>query len=63
MFFGRRSTRAGLAGTLMLDASNADLLRRTFRHDPAAARALVPYVAWCLFATALNGAIAVKNRP
>ena len=62
MFFARRSTLAGLAGTLALDASNADLLRRARRDDPAAARALVPYVAWCWFATALNGAIAVKNR-
>jgi benzodiazapine receptor len=62
LFFARRSTLAGLAGTLALDASNADLLRRANRHDPAAARALVPYAAWCAFATALNGAIAVRNR-
>ena len=62
MFFARRSTLAGLAGTLALDVSNADLLRRTTRDDPAAARALLPYAAWCVFATALNGAIAVRNR-
>jgi translocator protein len=62
LFFARKSVVGGLAGTLALDASNAELLRRTARHDPAAARALVPYVAWCLFATALNGAIAARNR-
>jgi benzodiazapine receptor len=61
LFFGRRSTRGGLAGTLALDVSNADLIRRTARYDPAAAAALVPYAAWCLFATALNGSIAVRN--
>jgi benzodiazapine receptor len=63
MFFARRSTVAGLVGTLALDASNADLIRRTARHDPAAAKALLPYAAWCLFATALNAAIAGRNRP
>jgi benzodiazapine receptor len=62
LFFARRSTLAGLAGTLMLDASNADLLRRTARHDRAAAAALLPYAAWCLFATALNASIAGRNR-
>ena len=62
LFFGRRLVVAGLAGTLALDASNADLLRRTARSDPAAARALVPYAAWCVFATALNGSIAARNR-
>lgn len=62
LFFHRRSTVAGLLGTLALDVSNADLIRRTARHDPAAARALVPYAAWCLFATALNGSIARRNR-
>jgi translocator protein len=62
LFFGRRSTLGGLAGTLALDASNADLLRRANRHDPVAARVLLPYAMWCLFATALNASIAAKNR-
>jgi benzodiazapine receptor len=61
LFFGRRSVLGGLAGTLVLDAANADLIRRTARHDPAAARALIPYAAWCLFATALNASIAARN--
>ncbi|GAA0557987.1 tryptophan-rich sensory protein [Paractinoplanes ferrugineus] len=61
LFFHRRSVHAGLAGTLVLDASNLDLIRRTARHDRTAAATLVPYAAWCLFATALNGAIARRN--
>jgi tryptophan-rich sensory protein len=61
LFFGRRSPVAGLAGTLVLDVSNADLIRRTAKYDPAAATALIPYAAWCLFATALNGSIARRN--
>jgi tryptophan-rich sensory protein len=61
LFFGRRSVVGGLAGTLALDASNLDLIRRTAKYDSVAAGALVPYAAWCLFATALNGAIARRN--
>ncbi|MEU8794456.1 TspO/MBR family protein [Streptomyces sp. NPDC048643] len=62
MFFGRHSTKAGLLGTLMLDVSNAELVHRTARTDPDAARALLPYATWCAFATALNGSIAWRNR-
>ncbi|MFA1542619.1 TspO/MBR family protein [Actinomadura monticuli] len=62
LFFGRRSTRAGLVGTVLLDISNADLIRRTAAVDTAAAGALVPYAAWCAFATALTADIARRNR-
>ncbi|GGQ11114.1 tryptophan-rich sensory protein [Actinomadura coerulea] len=62
LFFGRRSPGAGVAGTLLLDVSNAELIRRTARADRAAAAALLPYAAWCAFATALNGDIAYRNR-
>lgn len=61
MFFGLRSTRAGLLGTLLLDVSNAELIRRVRRTDPTAAAALLPYAAWCAFATALNADIARRN--
>lgn len=61
LFFGRRSPAAGLACTLLLDLSNADLLRRTRRVDRAAARTLVPGAAWCVFATALNASIVRRN--
>lgn len=62
LFFRRRSTAAGVAGTVLLDVSNADLIRRTARADRTAATALLPYAAWCLFATALNADIARRNR-
>lgn len=62
LFFARRSPAAGLAGTLLLDLSNADLLRRTARADRVAARVLLPYAAWSCFATALNASIVRRNR-
>ncbi|TNY34493.1 TspO/MBR family protein [Thermomonospora catenispora] len=62
LFFGRHSTRAGAVGTVLLDVSNVDLIRRTARVDPSAARALLPYAAWCAFATALTFDIARRNR-
>ncbi|MFF4299209.1 TspO/MBR family protein [Streptomyces vinaceus] len=61
LFFRRRSPRAALAGTLLLDLSNAELIRRTARTDPVAARTLLPYAAWCLFATALNISLTRRN--
>jgi tryptophan-rich sensory protein len=62
LFFARRSPRAGLVGTLLLDLANADLLRRTAQVDRTAARALLPYTAWCGFATALNASLVRRNR-
>jgi translocator protein len=61
MFFGLRSPKAGLAGTVLLDLSNAELIRRAARTDPRAAGALVPYAVWCAFATVLNAEIARRN--
>ncbi|QKW36966.1 tryptophan-rich sensory protein [Actinomadura sp. NAK00032] len=61
LFFALRSTKAGLVGTALLDISNADLIRRTTAIDTASASALVPYAAWCTFATALNADIAYRN--
>ncbi|WP_033253661.1 TspO/MBR family protein [Kitasatospora phosalacinea] len=61
LFFGLRSPAAGVAGSLLLDADTLDLIRRTARHDPAAAAALAPYAGWCLFATALSGSLARRN--
>ncbi|MET9959964.1 TspO/MBR family protein [Streptomyces sp. NPDC006326] len=62
LFFQARSAAAGLAGTLALDLGNADLIRRTAHADGAAAAALVPYAAWCGFATALNASLVRRNR-
>ncbi|MGW3746740.1 TspO/MBR family protein [Streptomyces sp. NPDC005146] len=64
LFFAARSPRAGLAGTLLLDASNLHLMRTTSRIDRNATAALLPYAGWCWFATALNASIAQHNpRP
>ncbi len=63
LFFGLRSPRAGLAGTVLLDVSNAELIRRVGQVDTGAAGALLPYAAWCAFATALNADIARRNPP
>jgi translocator protein len=63
VFFRARSLKAGLATTALLDASNAELIRRTARVDTGAAAALLPYAAWCIFATALNTSIARLNPP
>ncbi|MCC0100441.1 tryptophan-rich sensory protein [Streptomyces flavotricini] len=62
LFFGCRSPRAGLFGTLLLDFSNAELIHRTWRVDRTAAKMLAPYALWCAFATGLNGSLAARNR-
>jgi benzodiazapine receptor len=38
------------------------LLRRLLEADPRLHRALAPYPAWCVFATALNASIARRNN-
>ena len=47
---------------LVLDALNLELWRQAVRRDGKAAAALAPYVAWSLFATALNADIWRRNR-
>ncbi|MFJ4868916.1 TspO/MBR family protein [Streptomyces sp. NPDC088757] len=61
LFFRRRSPWAGVVGTALLDVANVRLLRRTTAVDRTAGRALLPYAAWCLFATALNLSLARRN--
>ncbi|MFJ4600433.1 cytochrome d ubiquinol oxidase subunit II [Streptomyces griseoluteus] len=62
LFFRLRSPLAGLAGTLLLDASNVRLLARVARTDRKAAVVLLPYVAWCAYATCLNASIVARNH-
>ena len=62
LFFRGRSPGRGLAGILVLDALNLELWRQAARRDTKAAAALSPYVAWSLFATALNAEIWRRNR-
>ncbi|WP_327677234.1 TspO/MBR family protein [Streptomyces sp. NBC_00467] len=63
LFFRARSPRAGLLGTLALDLSNAHLLVRTALSSRSAGAALVPYAAWCAFATVLSADLARRNPP
>ena len=62
LFFGAKAPRAALADVVLLNVSNADLLRRAWRVDRAATACLVPYALWTGFATALNTAIVRRNR-
>lgn len=45
-----------------LAASSTDLARRAGRAEPGAGIALVPYAAWCTFATVLSAVIWRRNR-
>jgi len=46
----------------VLEASTVDLTRRAARADFATGAMLSPYAGWVAFATALNAAIARRNR-
>ncbi|BCJ46955.1 sensory protein TspO [Actinoplanes ianthinogenes] len=61
LFFGAKRPRLALAEILALNAANVVLWRQAGRIDRLAGAALAPYVAWCLFATALNTAIVRRN--
>lgn len=60
-FFAAESPRAGLATIVVLDGLNIALLHEARKRDRIAALALAPYVAWSLFATALNAEILRAN--
>lgn len=60
-FFKARTPYAGLAVTAATALSSLDLVRRAARIDRTASAALIPYAAWCTFATALNADIARRN--
>ena len=61
VFFRARRPKLALAEIAALNGSNLDLLRRAWRADRLAGSALLPYVAWTGFASALNAAIAARN--
>jgi translocator protein len=56
-FFGIRDKRASLVIIALLDLSLGLEVARLRREDRGAAALLVPYLAWCGFATALNAAV------
>ncbi|OHV62278.1 TspO/MBR family protein [Pseudofrankia sp. BMG5.36] len=61
LFFRARRPRWALAEIAALNAANAALLSHARRADRLAGAALLPYLAWTGFATALNAAIAARN--
>jgi translocator protein len=61
VFFRAHRPRLALAEIVLLNASNLDLLRRTWKADRASGAAIAPYVAWTGFATALTASIARRN--
>lgn len=61
-FFGRHRVPAATGIAAALAASSWELSHRAGRADPRAGRALVPYAAWCTFATALTADIWRRNR-
>jgi benzodiazapine receptor len=61
-FFARRSPAGGLVVITALNVCNVGLVRAAGRRDAAARRALLPYAAWCGFATLLNASIWRRNR-
>ncbi len=62
LFFRARRPDLALGEVLLLEASTLDLARRAGRSDPLGGQLLWPYAAWVAFATALNAAIARRNR-
>lgn len=61
-FFKRQSPSSGLASIALLDGLNLVLLREAATRDKKAGAALLPYVVWTGFATALNASIWHRNR-
>jgi benzodiazapine receptor len=61
LFFRARRPWLAAAECAVLTLSSADLVRRTAASDRRAGLALVPYPAWCAFATVLTAAIARLN--
>ena len=61
-FFKRESPASGLVAIALLDVLNVVLVREAAARDKGAGAALLPYVLWTGFATALNASIWRRNR-
>jgi translocator protein len=61
VFFGARQIGAGLVVILALDGAVFATILAFRRIDAVAAAILVPYLAWCLYATTLNAGILALN--
>jgi benzodiazapine receptor len=63
VFFGMHQARAGLAIILILFAAATATTIAFWRVQPTAALLMLPYLAWLMLASALNGAIIRLNLP
>ncbi len=61
LFFALEQPVAALVDILVLDLAIVAMMIAFARRDRLAGWVLLPYLAWTLFATALNGAIVVLN--
>ncbi len=61
LFFGAEQLWPGLAVIVALDVVLAVTVVAFFRKQRLAGALLVPYLAWCLYATTLNAGVAVLN--
>jgi translocator protein len=61
VFFRARRPLSAVVEAALLAASTADLTRRTWRLDPTAGAALLPYASWATGATALSAEIMRRN--
>ncbi len=61
-FFRQHEIARSVAVAAALTASSLDLARRAAETDRRAGLALVPYAAWCGFATVLTAALWWRNR-
>ena len=61
LFFNRKKLTAASVESVMLAASSADLVRRSWKVSPEKGVALTPYAAWTTFASALTWALRRKN--
>ncbi|MEO5877518.1 MAG: TspO/MBR family protein [Streptosporangiaceae bacterium] len=62
LFFAAKSPKAALAEIMVLNVSNAALVRQVWKADRRAGLLLLPYAGWTVFATALNADIVRRNR-
>jgi tryptophan-rich sensory protein len=61
VFFRAESPLLAVVESGVLTASTADLVRRSWRVDPTAGAALLPYLTWVTGATVLSAEIARRN--
>ena len=61
VFFGARAFAAGLGVIVALDVAVLATIIAFARLDRAVAALLVPYLAWCQYASTLNGGFLVLN--